>query len=242
MQADYDAPDVPLPEILDAFRKDGALGAKSAFLALKHYRDVATRQWSRVRDQLVRAYERCPQRKILVAGHSQGNIVLRYVIRNLPVKVRDQIVRVDLVSDPTAQAGQDAGLQHTGTYDSRASKGIDTFANSFNPFFKQTPYPGDIAGRIYQYCIPYDTVCDAPGNPIGESARHMSYNWGAIGRGAAVELAKGATWKVPGTTVGGRPASTSRILAPSGIAVAVTATNSLTFSWRPVPGADSYVL
>lgn len=198
MQADYRAPALPLAqlgiEVAAAFVEKNPSALLAAVKRVKSYRDVASRSWRSVRDQIVAAYERCPKRTILLAGYSYGGIVLRYVVRNLPASVRAKIIRVDLVADPTAQASIDVKMRHSGGYGARlTTEGLDTWAaRKTNPIFKQAHYPADIVERVVQYCLPYDLVCET--NPVnlaafaGESKRHTRYKWTAIGQQAAALL------------------------------------------------------
>ena len=193
MQADYSAPGVPLwPVALAAF-SGNPVAVANAFVSLKRFRDAAKNSSPSVRDTLVAAYNRCPKRKIMIAGYSQGAILLRYVVPGLPLAVRKQVMVVDLVADPTEQGSIDNAMHHSGPYDLRWTReGIDTVFGrglGLRRSFTQTPYPSDIATRSYQYCKPYDIVCDA--NPVNapagvrEGPRHGSYEWQNIGKAAA---------------------------------------------------------
>lgn len=185
MQAIYPAFDTPsLPAAL----------ARPA--VLKEYRDVATKWALRVREHLEQAWERCKKRTILVAGYSLGNVVLRYVLPKLPRAARDRIASVDLFADPTADARVDRILQHpSNLVDARLTEaGVDTvggrtlwrFVTLGAVDFEQTPYPQDLAPRVYQYCAEGDLVCEFKlGNPIVDLAVqgkvHKSYAFAAIG-------------------------------------------------------------
>ena len=205
MEASYPAPSLPLfqlgVDVATAVVNKNLVALAHAVKTIKDYRDVASQSWSGVRDQIVGAYNRCPERTILLAGYSYGGIVLRYVVRNLPPEVQAKIAHIDLVADPTEQGSIDSQMQHTGGLGARwTPEGIDTWpARRVNPFFKQTHYPDDVAGRTTQYCVPYDLVCEA--NPVnfaafpGESKRHTSYQWQQIGRQAASTL---RAWQTSG--------------------------------------------
>jgi len=190
MQGDYPAPN--LPTLTVNIAHDAA--------ALKRYRDVATNSWPSMKTTLIAAYNRCPQRKMLIAAYSQGALVMRYVIRSLPSNVRAQVAQVDLLGDPTADTKVDTNLQHPTYLGGRLTDGIDTKAarTTHVGLFQQTPYPADIAPRTYQYCLPNDWVCDF--NPIsilraGRKA-HEHYDWAGIGRQAST-LLRG--WSQPTT-------------------------------------------
>jgi hypothetical protein len=146
---------------------------------------------------LVRAYNRCKQRSILIAGYSQGNIVLREIVPYLPPALRRQIRRIDLIADPTADSRVDANLGDTGPAPMRlTNEGLDTTAGRaiHSGHFHQTKYPNDMALRVHQYCVPFDVVCDTsafnlnPANLVGEVARHGHYPWERIGAEAATSL------------------------------------------------------
>lgn len=186
MQADYSPPNFPLGRLARGVLLGGGLGVWNA---LRPYRDVATRSWRGIKAALVSAYERCPKRKIMIAGYSMGALVLRYVVPNLPGYVRAQIVSIDLVGDPTADRRADAGLSHPG---GRLSDGMDTWSGRIIHAgrFAQTVYPSDVAGKTSEYCLPNDYVCDF--NPVsvlraGRKA-HENYEWPTIGRHAAEQL------------------------------------------------------
>lgn len=174
--------------------------------AWKAYRDVATKSAPTIVDELVAAHRRCPARSILVAGHSQGNIVLRIALKQLPEDVLARIARIDLFSDPTADGAVDKTLQHPADLDGRlTNSGVDTaaarlawkagtFAVAGGVNFRQKPYP--IQSRVYQYCVPYDVVCDV--NPVNISKAtadsdkmgkiHVSYAFASVGKIAARTL------------------------------------------------------
>jgi len=180
-------------------------------LNFKSFRDAATKAAPTVRNELIAAYKRCPSRSIFIAGHSLGDIVLRGALRQLPKRVLAKIVRVDLFADPTADSAVDGQLQHPAALDGRrTNSGIDTAAarlgwkagkfiltgpvvrNLVN--FRQKPYP--IPKRVFQYCVPYDVVCDV--NPVNiakmitDSEKmgriHISYEFAVVGRLAARSL------------------------------------------------------
>jgi hypothetical protein len=201
LQADYPAPALPLPQIAIALISRNPFAVLGALASLKSYRDAVTRTWPSVRDMLVNAYNRCPQRTIAVSGYSLGGIVLRYVIPNLPARVRAKIARIDLIADPTEQGSVDAAIVHQGPFSARRTdEGIDTWAaRKPNLFFRQTPYPPDVARLAYQYCVPYDVVCETnPINlsliPLGESGRHRSYDVAGIGRAAGASVNARRSW------------------------------------------------
>ena len=232
LQALYSAPGVPFPQIEQAWanvakrswRKlipgeqqlEVAKALAATVTAIKAFRDAATRQWRQVEAQLTAAAHRCPTAKILIAGYSQGGIVLRYLIPALPKQIRGQIVSVDLLADPTADGTVDGILARSGPADFRQTpQGVDTLAGRIERdgaalmatrflgpvgglgvlaafHFHQTKYPAWIAKQVYQYCLPNDLVCDATlgsfRNYKGEGARHASYHWQTIGGGAARRL------------------------------------------------------
>lgn len=187
MQAIYAAPRIPFSALL--------LGRVDE---LKRFRDTATQAAPRVKAQLVAAYERCPQRRIVIAGYSLGNIVLRYVVPTLPERIRRQIVSVDLVADPTADRTVDGGLRHPSHLDGRLTDaGIDTIGGRslwrmvppriFS--FHQRAYPSDLSSRVAQYCAHTDLVCDfslpSPATLRTQGLTHRGYAFGVIGVRAA---------------------------------------------------------
>ena len=201
MQADYPAPPLPLYELALAAASRNPIIAAIALLDLKRYRDSVTNSWQSVRDMVVNAYGRCPQRTIAISGYSLGGIMLRYVIPNLPPQVRAKIARIDLVADPTEQGRVDAAMVHDGAFSARLTdEGIDTWvARRVNFFFSQTRYPSDVVGETHQYCKPYDVVCEA--NPINfatgivvESSVHKSYDVAGIGVAAAQSVNSRKSW------------------------------------------------
>ncbi len=229
LQAEYSAPGVPVPQIEAAWKKvlsptwtdllpgvaltDVEAAVVKTVAAIRSYRDAASRQWQQVRSQLVAAAARCPSARILIAGYSQGAIILRYVIPTLSGAIRSQIESVDLVADPTADDTVDDNLAASGPASFRkTSEGLDTLAGRIEhdgaravaesllgPVlgrhvfrFHQTPYPAWIAPQVYQYCLAHDIVCDvALGSirRIGSEGRiHSSYPWEAIGDAAGARL------------------------------------------------------
>lgn len=190
MQAIYPAGD--LPDIASALDHPSLL---------KRYRANATRWAPLVKAQLQAAYDRCPQRMILASGYSLGGIILRYVIPTLPRKVRDRIVRVDLVADPTEDRLVDKPLRHPASLNGLlTNEGVDTaggrtrwkFATAHRWPFRQRPYPADIRMRVAQYCVFDDMVCNwrwklatSPTTRIREAKIHGSYGFGLIGAKSA---------------------------------------------------------
>lgn len=222
MQADYSAPPVPLEEIAADVADNGiSNGLRKGALRLKHYRDVATDEAPSVRAQLEGTYDRCPQRRILLAGYSQGAILLRTVVPKLRKAVRAQISTVDLLGDPTADQRVDSELNHTPSgaplYARQTGRGLDTAVNSARVTFKQTPYPA--AGRITQYCTPYDLVCEV--NVVNAAraaskiiAAHQAYDFAGIGRFAAAALPAMASEAAPETQPASGPAEEAPVAAP----------------------------
>lgn len=157
LQADYSPPPVPLDAVKDLVLGP-VLGAIKIWGAVAPYRDVATISWPAMRSALIAAYDRCPQRKIVIAGYSQGALVLRYLIPNLPAYLRARIVQVDLLGDPTADTKVDGPIKHPSQRGGRLTNGVDTWAGRLLHlgFFHQTAYPSDVASRTDQFCLAYD--------------------------------------------------------------------------------------
>jgi len=217
LQAIYPAPGVPsFKDIAAAVIAGGGITAKSAAavgLILKTFRDAASNSWQSVMNELTEAYARCPTRKIVIAGYSQGAILLRYIIRRLDPSVLQQIVSVDLFADPTEQRSVDSDLQHPTNLDGRlTNEGIDTFSGRVvnAGSFKQTAYPTAIAPRVFQYCVDGDLVCDfsavslAPSNLFNEGKIHASYGFELGGIVAGRRLGSAAT-AGNGSSPGGVP-------------------------------------
>jgi hypothetical protein len=192
LQAIYPAPPVPSwKQLVTAIVAGGGLTAKSATavaLIVKQFRDVASNSWQTVEDELNAAYNRCPTRKILLAGYSQGAILLRYIVPRLPLPVRNRIVSVDLFADPTEQAVVDRPLQHPPALDGRlTTMGLDTFSGVVlsGKSFRQRAYPEP--RKVYQYCVQNDLVCElnvgnlALSNSANEGKIHASYGFENIG-------------------------------------------------------------
>ena len=182
MQAIYSAPAVPFSVRPSTW---------------EHYRSVATQEAPLVEGQLVRAYNRCKHRLVLLAGYSQGNIILREVVPHLFPALLRQIRGIDLVADPTADKRSDGHLADAGQWPMRATnEGLDTVSGRavHGGYFRQTRYPSNVASVTHQYCVPYDVVCDASGynlsppNLIAEGPRHRSYPFAAIGTAAGQSL------------------------------------------------------
>ena len=242
MQALYSAPAVPLDAIAGAWAKVRRArwwnkpvavlrAVKDTVADLKSYRDVPSREWRQVAAQLKAAADRCPARKILIAGYSQGGIVLRELIPSLrSTHALSQIVSIDLIADPTADSGTDSNLARQGPPSFRhTSEGLDTLAGRLehdaasavlsgfkgvlgHPFrFRQARYPGAVASHVFQYCLPDDIVCDAglgsfrhlaaKGGLQAEKKRHALYPWSAVGS-AAERLGSWLVIEDPGEQAG----------------------------------------
>lgn len=222
LQAIYSAPPVPLKQLALALTR-GGLSAKSAAVAtliVKQYRDAASNSWRSVKAELEAAYARCPNRKIMLAGYSQGAILLRYIVPQLDPTILAQIVSVDLIADPTEQRVVDRLLKHPRDLDGRLTdEGIDTFAGTVlhalhGGLFRQKNYPTSIAERTYQYCVDGDLVCDfkiqnlAPSLIFNEGRIHASYGFELIGLAAGRRLGRlssprSRTCSLPNGTEGG---------------------------------------
>ena len=198
LQAIYPAPSVPSFTELGAALVAG--GPVAAALVLKDYRDVATQWWQSVMSELVAAYNRCPTRPILLAGYSQGSILLRYIVPNLSRAILDRIVSIDLIADPTEQGAVDSSLEHPPNLDGLLTgEGVDTFAGivlnaAIGRSFRQASYPSAVAGHTSQYCMEDDLVCNvgsaslSPTSIPNEGAVHASYAFEAIGIDSARRL------------------------------------------------------
>lgn len=198
IQAKFTAPNVPMSSI--AIAVGGILVGRpdvsaAGLLGAKRYRDVATAEAPGARVQLVALHSYCPQAKILVAGYSFGNIILRTILPDAPPGVRNSIVSADLVADPTADDKVDGGLAVAPRSLDGAvlsGPGLDTVvARRPNPFFKQKTYPSGLKSRAYPYCKSDDVVCHVPVTPAAlkrEGTTHASYKWSGIGTEAANRL------------------------------------------------------
>lgn len=178
MQAIYPAPDIPIDQFI--VREE----------LVKNY-DRAQREFvSTVSGQLTAAYERCKQRRILIAGYSQGNIMLRYVVPSLPRAIRNQIAHVDLVADPTADERVDGALVFPPDLGGRPT---ERGAHTWFVASRQVGYPDDLARRVHGYCKKNDYICDFRKASIAGGllrSAHSSYDFGAIGQYAADEALK----------------------------------------------------
>lgn len=201
LQAIYPAPPVPsFTKIAAAVIAGGGLTAKSAAavaLIVKQFRDAVSGSWRSVKAELEAAYQRCPGRKIMLAGYSQGAILLRYIVPRLNQQILKQIVSIDLFADPTEQRAVDSRLQHPPSLDGKlTTEGLDTLSGSVlnGGSFRQTSYPATITRRTYQYCMDGDLVCDVnlsnlnPTNTFNEGKIHASYGFQFTGIRAAQRL------------------------------------------------------
>jgi hypothetical protein len=215
LQAIYPAPPVPSFGKLAKAAAAGALvrsaaGATAAIaLVAKQFRDVVSGSWQSDKQELEAAYNRCPNRKILLAGYSQGAILLRYIIPRLDPAILKQVVSVDLFADPTEEKAVDSGMQHPGNLGGRlTTAGVDTFSGELlnGPGFRQTAYPASVQPKTYQYCVAGDLVCDFAGNSLlisnvaNEGKIHASYgfevNGIAAGKRAGAAPGTPASWRL----------------------------------------------
>lgn len=150
-----------------------------------------------VRETIAAAHAECPERKMLIAAYSDGAYLMRYAVRNLAPEVRAAIVRVDLVSDPTADRSIDTlAMQYVRALGGRRTDGIDTWSKrgvyGRDSYYRQPAYPPDLAPRTFQYCAQYDYVCDFTLANFRRASRaaHERYAWRRIGASAAHALAK----------------------------------------------------
>jgi hypothetical protein len=195
LQAIYPGPPVPsFPKVANA----ALLGGPTAVaLIAKNYRDAASNSWQSASAELAAAYARCPGRPILLAGYSQGAILLRYIVPRLPAKILAKIASVDLIADPTEQRAVDSQLQHPTNLDGRLTdQGIDTFSGLIlnAGSFRQTAYPAGLRGHVYQYCVSGDFVCDLSrsnltvANAANEGKIHASYAFETVGIAAGKRI------------------------------------------------------
>lgn len=148
-----------------------------------------------VAGQLNEWYARCPERKIVLAAYSQGAAVLRMALLRADARIRARIVRVALVSDPSASAAKDGAVQ-IGLVGQQRTDGI-----IYNPLADlltgglattaRVPLPAEVDDRTVHYCKDLvDSVCNASlWSPVDLAftawVSHTSYPWSDIGTATA---------------------------------------------------------
>jgi hypothetical protein len=97
---------------------------------------------------------RCPSQKIVVAGFSQGALVVNQAMRTLPVSVLNRITALALVADAAFDPKFSGNV---GTY----SKNDEGIVSTFTSVYKTQNYlPSAVAGNAKAYCLAYDPVCN----------------------------------------------------------------------------------
>ncbi|WP_203830022.1 cutinase family protein [Actinoplanes palleronii] len=145
----------------------------------------------------------CPDERVILAGFSQGAMVIHRSMQILGSRVTDRIDAIVLIGDGDRVPGDDG--QQLGSAGSRA-KGVGLWYPRFSLSNGHTF--GAIGGRVLSLCNSLDIVCDhRPGRynaatPAGRiaivagTAVHMGYRPGSqlaeLGAKAAAKLRKGA--------------------------------------------------
>lgn len=96
----------------------------------------------------------CKSQDIVLAGFSQGALVITQAMRSLPVSVLNRVDGLALVADPAFDPKFSGNV---GTY-SRNDEGI---VSTFTSVYKTQNYlPAAVSGDAKSYCLAYDPVCN----------------------------------------------------------------------------------
>jgi hypothetical protein len=105
-------------------------------------------------DYLKAESQRCPNQDIVLAGFSQGALVVNQAMRTLPVSILDRIDGLAMIADP---AFDPTFAGNVGTY----SKNDEGIVSTFTSVYKTQNYlPAAVAGKAKAYCLAYDPVCN----------------------------------------------------------------------------------
>ncbi len=181
---DVDYPHLPVPfvEGLPQLKRatDAALWTAEVMGLGVQYAKSAWDSAPGAKRQILDWADDCPTSPIVIVGYSQGNVVLRRVIPDLPESVRKRILQVTLLADPTLDAGTkknpgpDANLKYvsdgqTGiaalirhlSLKQQAYLSVATLRNAHKMGDDiAQPYPADIAPRVRSVCYGNDIVCN----------------------------------------------------------------------------------
>jgi hypothetical protein len=96
----------------------------------------------------------CPTQKIVVAGYSQGGLVVVEAMRTLSVATMNHVAGIALLGEPAFDP-QFAG--NVGTYSKNDSGIVSTFTSIYK---SQSYLPATVSGKSKSYCLAYDPVCN----------------------------------------------------------------------------------
>jgi hypothetical protein len=105
-------------------------------------------------DYLTAQSKQCPSQDIVLAGFSQGALVVNQAMRTLPVSILERVDGLALIADPAFDP-KFAG--NVGTY----SKNDEGIVSTFTSVYKTQNYlPATVSGKAKAYCLAYDPVCN----------------------------------------------------------------------------------
>jgi cutinase len=97
---------------------------------------------------------KCPSQKIVLAGFSQGALVITQTMRSLPASVLKHVTALTLIGDPAFDP-KFAG--DVGTY----AKNDEGIVSTFTSIYKSQNYlPAAVSANARSYCLAYDPVCN----------------------------------------------------------------------------------
>lgn len=96
----------------------------------------------------------CPTQKIVLAGFSQGALVIVETMRTLSVATMQHVSGISLLGDPAFDP-KFAG--NVGTYSKNDSGIVSTFTSVYK---SQSYLPSTVSGNAKSYCLAYDPVCN----------------------------------------------------------------------------------
>ena len=133
-------------------------------------------------NQVATSISHCPQRRIVIAGYSQGGVAIRAMLHTLASThpgYLASIAHVDLIADGSADTKLDTHMPRggiSGVDPRRATNAIWTKANALKPVLRLIHLPGikafprslvalptSVRPVTYQYCLVDDAVCDTGG-------------------------------------------------------------------------------
>lgn len=129
---------------------------------------------------------RCPDQHFVLAGYSQGAMVIHMALSNLPADKLEQLApRIDgvvLLADPLrnpddyitelSTATSAGGGMVTEALAFPAAKGLmDAYLDAVGGQSMSVPYPQELAGRTVSICTSGDRVCDPTAGDLSDDAR-----------------------------------------------------------------------
>lgn len=139
-----------------------------------------------LRDLLTSQASRCPEQQFILAGYSQGAMVIHMALANLPYEQLNELApRIDgviLLADPLRDPGDHlselstatepgAGMVREAVKFPVVQALVDVWMDSVGGQSMTAPYPWELAARTVSICTAGDKVCDPTSGELSDDTR-----------------------------------------------------------------------